>query len=145
MYLLTCIQWRLKSACKSAQSDQSVHCPFAFLAIQNVPGEDSDLPAQMCRLIWIFTRHKYPYVCFLVLWLSVCIIYDLKALFHAFLYTRNFLIFLWRKKESNITSGHNPPTSVRYYLWWFPYFTHFWPQHCPDQHLAIPLARSCQY
>ena len=58
MYVLTCASNKDKSACaKSDQSSLSAWRNFAPLAIQNVPTEDSDQPAQMCRLIWIFTEH----------------------------------------------------------------------------------------
>ena len=45
------------------QSDQILHCPsginFAALAIKNAASENSDLTAQMCRLICIFTVHLH--------------------------------------------------------------------------------------
>ena len=89
-----CAQHRLKSACDSAQSDQSLYCPhkkttknkqtnkketnkpkktknkktnFAPLAIQNAPREDSDQTVRMRRLIWIFTVRTCRKVCFLTL------------------------------------------------------------------------------
>ena len=48
------------------QLGPAVYSEFLFLhketlhplAIQNVPSEDSDQTVWMCRLIWIFTRHK---------------------------------------------------------------------------------------
>ena len=46
-----------QSACTSTQCNQSSLSAwrnFDFLAIQNVPSEDSDQTAQMHRLIWIF-------------------------------------------------------------------------------------------
>ena len=54
-----CAQLKLKSACASAQSDQSLCCPhekkIASSTIQNAPSDDSDQTARMRRLIWIFT------------------------------------------------------------------------------------------
>ena len=47
------------------QSDQSFLSTwrnFAYLAIQNVPSKDSDQPARMCRLIWIFAGLTCPKV-----------------------------------------------------------------------------------
>ena len=40
---------------------------FAFLAIQNVPSEDSDQTARMRRLIWIFAWYTCLKICFLML------------------------------------------------------------------------------
>ena len=48
-------QQRLKSACVSEQFDQStlsIWRKFASLAIQNMPSDDSDQTAWMCRLTW---------------------------------------------------------------------------------------------
>ena len=48
-------QRRVKSACTSAQSDQSLsYRHFVSFAVQNAPSEESDQPAQMRRLIRIF-------------------------------------------------------------------------------------------
>ena len=69
-------QWRFKSACASAQSDQSslsTRRNFAPLAIENALSEDSDQPA---RMIWIFTGRTCSKVRFLTFRLipffSVC-------------------------------------------------------------------------
>ena len=69
-----CAQRRLRSACASAQSDQSSLSAwrnFASLAIQNPPSEDSDQTAQMRRLIWIFSVRTCPKVRFLTLRLII--------------------------------------------------------------------------
>ena len=71
MHLLTCTEWRLKSACAPAQYDQpamSAWRNFASLAIINVPSEDSDQAAQMRSLIRIFAGHISNGT-FLTLWL----------------------------------------------------------------------------
>ena len=73
-YLLMCIQCRLKSACTSVQSDQSLLPMWrniASLAIQNAPSEDSDQTAQMCRLLWILVGHTLHKVCLVTLWLNL--------------------------------------------------------------------------
>ena len=62
-------QWKLLSASRSMQSDQSsisASRNFASLIIQNVPSEDSDQIAQKNRLIWICKGHTCPKVCFLM-------------------------------------------------------------------------------
>ena len=64
-----CAERRFKSACASAQFDQSPCCPHEeFLhpfAIQNAPSEDSDQTAHLRSLIWIFAGCTWPKVRFL--------------------------------------------------------------------------------
>ena len=60
-----CAQWRLRSACASAQYDQSLGCLHEeSLATYWAHSKDSDKTGQMPRLIWVFTG---PRVILLVL------------------------------------------------------------------------------
>ena len=54
-------QRKLKSACASAHSDQSLRCSHevASLAIQNAPSEDSDQTVHMCEGIMKTCLFKY--------------------------------------------------------------------------------------
>ena len=70
-YLLTCAPNEdLKSACASAQFDQSLRVrmkKLCILGIQNAPSEYSDQTARMCKLIRIFAKRRGPRVRFLTL------------------------------------------------------------------------------
>ena len=53
---------QISSTCAFAQSDQSLLPAWrnlAFLAIQNVPSENSNQTARMYRLIWIFAGRTF--------------------------------------------------------------------------------------
>ena len=71
-----CTQRRLKSACASAQSDQSLCSPLEETLHPwqaKMHREDSDQTARMRRLIWIFSGNTYPKLRFLTLRL-LCVI-----------------------------------------------------------------------
>ena len=68
---------RLKAACASAQSDQSLRCQHdetmhTWLS-KTAPSENSDQTARMRRLIWIFTGRTCTKGRFLMLRLIQCI------------------------------------------------------------------------
>ena len=65
-------QRRFKSACASAQSDQSLssYRKFASLAIQNASSEDSDQTTQMHKVILISTERTCSKVRYLTWWLK---------------------------------------------------------------------------
>ena len=66
-----CAQRGLKTACASAQSDQSLRCEHEEILhpwlSKNAPNEDSDQTARMRRLIWIFAGRSCPKLRFLIL------------------------------------------------------------------------------
>ena len=63
-----CAQRRLWSAWKSAQSDQSLHCPHeGTLSTHWAHSEDSDQTGRMPRLIWVFAGRTCHFVSF-VMW-----------------------------------------------------------------------------
>ena len=66
-----CVQQKLRSACASAQSDQSSLSAWrnsGLLAMHRAPSEDSDQPAHPRRLIWVFAWRMRSKVRFLTLW-----------------------------------------------------------------------------
>ena len=67
-YMLpTKTQISLRNRTAWLESSSSTWRKFASLAIQNAPSEDSDQPARMRRLIWIFAGCTYPKLRFLTL------------------------------------------------------------------------------
>ena len=73
-YLLTCAS--NKGSNQSPHLCSLISLPYPHeeipsMAIQNVPSEDSDQTAQMCRLIWIFAGRTYLKVHFLMLQLNL--------------------------------------------------------------------------
>ena len=82
IYSKTCDQRRLRSACASAQFDQSslIACTFYSLqAIQRQINENPCSSAWMYRLIWIFAGYVGLIVGFVERWLSyqyVCLIWS---------------------------------------------------------------------
>ena len=77
-----CAQRRLKSACASAHSDQSLRCPHKETLhpwLFNAPSEDSDQTARMRRLIWIFagrTCSKGRFLTSPLIWFSECEVWE---------------------------------------------------------------------
>ena len=69
-----CTQQRLRSACASIQSDQSLllsTCGITgYFTIQRLPNIESGQIVQTCRLLQVFTQLIYAKVHFLALWLN---------------------------------------------------------------------------
>ena len=71
-----CAQQRIRSACASAQSDQSSLSAcrsLGSLATHWAHSEDSDQTVRMPRLIWVFAWRTGNFVGFVVLWLNYLI------------------------------------------------------------------------
>ena len=77
-HLLTCVERRLKSACASAQSDQSPRCRHEEtlhpLTIQKVPSVDSNQTERMCMLILTWALMCHVEAQFSSLWVNPRII-----------------------------------------------------------------------
>ena len=82
-----CAQQRLRSAWASAQSDQSLRCPYKEAVGPSLPIERTSntlisRTGRMPRLIWVFTGWTSHFVGLVVLWLkSVLLYHDFSACF----------------------------------------------------------------
>ena len=70
-----CFQWRFRSLCTSAQSDQSLPCSHQEAMhswLYQMCLVKTDQIAQQLWLIWIFAGHTYLNAHFLTLWHNLC-------------------------------------------------------------------------
>ena len=78
-----CAQRRHRSACASAQSDQSLRCPHEQTLGPQLPIErttKTDQTGRMPRLIWVFAGHKGHSVGFVLVASKINHIFEVRAL-----------------------------------------------------------------
>ena len=111
-----CAQQKLRSACASAQFDQSLYCPHE-VATHWVHSKDSEQTGWMHRLIWVFVGCICHFVCFVMLRLILC-----KG------------DRVWRIWTAWIWMGNNIPDGIdTKEIWYFPFMKLIWAASWQNQ------------
>ena len=109
-----CDQRRLRSACTSAQSDQSALIACAFNSLRAIPREINENPCHtgwMYRLIWAFAGHTGLTSGFVVRWLkeklqSTLVVSNSKGLTETLRDIRISTYQSWESEENNKLNNH---------------------------------------
>ena len=95
------------------ESSLSTWRNFASLAIQNVPSEDSDQSARMCRLIWTLAEHICLKLHFLTLWFTFVFQHSLEVLCNNDEKTLGFQLEIYSRYIDSVKVG----LEVSEWLW----------------------------